>query len=439
MMHFRKIIIFALGAILLTNVLFTNTSCLKNKELYDSALVDTLIKWSTPVSRIDSFHTWHLTTNTTVTVTANADVEPVKVQILTDNPRASGGAKVITQAAIAAGKSIKLGLSYPSVYTTLYAALVDSADNYTVASFNPTSQKANFLRPLFVNEKIAYKPEPVSYAYCFETEFPEPGDHDFNDIVLDISMERIAERQLQLNVKLAAVGTNYQTAACIRLANFDYDDIDSVYSVGGIDFNYKFPDQVGTVLGHQGELLIKGRNNEAVINLFEDAHWATGDFLEENHGVFARNYYNVHKGSHGGSQLMIVPRTVSFVITFKDGLYLDEYTMDQLDPFAVKGYGGGSWEIHQKEYAYAQTLFTYTSNQVKYLPWVLKIPSNTIPSGSFRHPIEGQNIGFYVLTKDSTEALFGAYSRRNHAFGVWASDQTQAIDWYLYPNEGQVY
>jgi hypothetical protein len=66
-----------------------------------------------------------------------------------------------------------------------------------------------------------------------------------------------------------------------------------------------------------------------------------------------------------------------------------------------------------------------------HLPWALKVPT-----GTFRHPLKGVNIGFYI--KDS-KALYGAYSKSGHAFGVWSSDKTQAEDWYLYPNVNSVF
>ena len=51
-------------------------------------------------------------------------------------------------------------------------------------------------------------------------------------------------------------------------------------------------------------------------------------------------------------------------------------------------------------------------------------------------PLKGVNIGFYYKER---EALFGAYSTKGHAFGTWSSDHTQALDWYLYPQNNSVF
>lgn len=450
MKYLRKSAIGLLSITLMLNVILTNSSCLK-KDLYDEDIVDTILTIASPVDKLDTTQTWVLTSERVYTILANINVNAKKLQILTENPRAKGTATVVTQTDIADGQSVTLAASYETIRTKLYAALVDSEGAYTVAEFNTNASSVDFSNPLFISEHLAYTPQPQQYAYCFEEEFPEPGDYDFNDIVLHIGQERVADNAIQLTVKLAAVGANdKQLASAIRLIGYNYEDIDSVKTIGGDIFNKNIPKSILVFMKDDtNELLLKGQNNEAVINLFADAHWATGDVLVENYGVITRKNYNISKGSSSKSQVY-VPRTISYIIYFKDSSKLNYFTLDTLDPFMIEQYNGNCWEVHLNEYRSAMTLYNYTAATLKnkHLPWALKIPLNiwevsevknkqtVTVNRYFRHPLGGVNIGFYIKDK---EALFGAYATKGHAFGVWASDKTQALDWYLYPLENYVF
>ena len=449
MKRLRRTIIAMISCMLLVNILLTNTSCLE-KNLYDEEIIDTVLSIASPVDKLDTTHTWILTSQSVYTITANINVNAKKLQILTENPREKGTATVVTQTDITDGQTVTLAASYESLRKKLYAALVDGEGAYTVTEFSTGATKVDFSNTLFIGEHLAYTPEPQMYAYGFEEEFPEPGDYDFNDIVLNISQERIAENAIQLNVKLAAVGSTSQLASAIRLVGYDYEDIDSVKTIGDVTFNKGVPSSILVVMKKDvDKLFLKGRNGEAVINLFADAHWATGDNLPENYGVITRKTYNVAKNSSSKSQVY-VPRTISYLIYFKDGSRLNNFTLDTLDPFLIEDYNGSSWEVHLNEYRAAQVLYEYTSANLKnkHLPWALKVPLNIWEVSEtknkqtvtvkryFRHTLEGVNIGFYIKDK---EALFGAYATKGHAFGVWASDHTQALDWYLYPLENYVF
>ena len=438
-----------ISCMLLVNILLTHTSCLE-KNLYDEDIVDTILTIGSPVDKLDTTHTWILTSQSIYTITANINVDAQKLQILTENPREKGTAVVVAQHSISDGQSVTLAASYETIRTKLYSALVDDDGLYTVTEFSTNASQVDFSNPLFVSEHLAYVPGPQAYAYCFEEEFPLPGDYDFNDIVLNISQERIAENAIQLDVRLAAVGSTSQLASCIRLVGYNYEDIDSVKTVDGETFNKGVPSTILQVMKKDiDKLLIKGRNGEAVINLFADAHWATGDNLPENYGVITRKEYNVSKGSTNKSQIY-VPRTISYLIYFKDGSRLNNFTLDTLDPFMITDYNGGSWEVHLNEYRHAQALYEYTSSDLKnkHLPWALKVPLNiweveetqnkqkVTVRRQYRHPLAGINIGFYIKDK---EALFGAYMTRYHSFGEWSSNHLQATDWYLYPSEQRVF
>lgn len=432
MKYIRKAIIIVGSVVVGGQILLTNTSCMK-KELYDPETVDTIMTKASPVDKVDVTHDWVMTKQSDHVVSINVSVNAKKLQILTEDPRVSKNAEVVNEAIANDGDIVTIRATYPLIQENLYAALVDDEGTYTVMQFDPANIRVDFSFPLYSKEHLTYIPQPQSYVYGYEAEFPEPGDYDYNDIVLHISNEREDMNVVKLNVTLAAVDCEHQLSAAIRLIDYDFEEIDSVKTVGGITFNDGVPSQILTVMTDNVEdLLLKGQHDEAVINLFADAHWATGDNLSENYGVITRKCYNVTKGSDSKNQV-IVPRTISYLIYFKDASKLKSFSLDSLDPFIITPYNGGNFEVHLNEYRDAQTLFSYTTHDLKnkHLPWALKIPT-----GQFRHPLKGVNIGFYIKGKS---ALFGAYSRKDHAFGNWASDRTLATDWYLYPQENSVF
>ncbi len=432
MNYLRKVIILALACFVVGQVLLTNTSC-KKREVFAPEVYDTILTIASPVDKVDETHDWIMSRERPYVIAADINVNAKKLQILTENPLTSNDAVVVSESPITDGNFVTLYAAYPLIKEKLYAALVDDKDAYTVTEFSIDKINVNFSNPLFVSEFLSYNPQPQSFVYGYESEFPEPGDYDYNDIVLHISKERVDSNVIQLNVQLAAVHSSSQLSAAVRLLDYSFDDIDSVKTVGGITFNDNVPSQIlGVLTQDVDQSLLQGRNNEAVINLFADAHWATGDNLLENFGMMARKSYNVTKGSDSNNQL-IVPRTISYLIYFKDGSQLNHFTLDSIDPFIMKSYNGVIWEVHLNEYRNAQTLFQYVIADLenKHLPWALKVPT-----GTFRHPLKGVNIGFYFKEK---AALFGAYSTKGHAFGTWSSDKTQAEDWYLYPNVNSVF
>ena len=126
-------------------------------------------------------------------------------------------------------------------------------------------------------------------------------------------------------------------------------------------------------------------------------------------------------------------RTLSYVVYFKTELGMNSFTLDKLDPFVITEYNSGHWETHMDNYRHAQVLYEYSVSDIKDLPWALKVPMR-----SFRHPLEGCEIGFKKRTDTGVSAMFGAYMTMGHSFGEWAEDRNNYQDWYLYPTANQV-
>ena len=420
-------------------VVVTNYSC-GNHDLFDQQITQNISDSLSPVDSLDRYHNWLLTDSRSVTVVANANVNAQWLKILTADPRQDADAEVATQVMIADGETTSLSFCYPKILTTLYAALVDDQGLYTVATFTPNDRKVDFSDPLYTKQMISYTPQPQTFVYCYEEEMPDflKVDFDFNDVILNISYERTGEREVRFHVQLAAVGTDRQVGAAIRLKNFKYDEIESITTEGNASFNVnnkgeEVHKQILVVHKKKDPLLESLNDREAVINLFCDAHWATGDLQkgDENYGVLKRKLYNVKKGSGTDYQTM-VPREITYIVTFKDKSGLEYLDFDLIDPFIIKEYNGGIFEVHQYANRNDCVLNEYKIAEIVKLPWSLVIPYK-----KFRHPLEGENIGF----KKKNVLSFGAYGKRGHSFGEWSMNHELSQDWYLneYASDNQVY
>lgn len=406
----------------LSALIGTGTSC-KKKDMFDRDVYDTLIKIVSPVDSVDPNHTWSLSATSDLTVTVNAGVGTRKIQIFDENPFSSDLAQIIAEKDAREGDRFDISIPYPTIKSTLFLAAVDSLGNYTIGTFNTSESDISFANILIRQQPLKYPPLPQYYAFCYEQEYPQPGDYDYNDVVMHIALERANPREMYIHVRLAAVGADQQLAGCLRLPEIAYNDIDTVYTVDDQTFNKDISDQYMFVQKSR-ELLLKGLKGEPVLNLFADAHWATGDILNADFGMFQRKKYNVTKQSDKESQLM-VPKEVIFVLRFKSDTRANTMTLNNIDPFIMRLYNGVNMEIHTYPYRHVTALYEYQYTDVDNLPWALQIPY-----GYFRHPLHGVNIGFRM--KDSNaQFLFGAYSKKGNSFGEWSLNHKSCLNWYL--------
>ena len=406
-----------------------------------------MIEIKSPVDTVDPYHTWVLTEKKTLNVNVNGGVGAKMFQVLTDDPSASSDANIIAQKPVTEGDQFSMYVSYPQRLSTLYGALVDDEGRYTVMKFKPSASNrvdVDFSSTIYQSKSLDKQPSLLYHAYCYEGEMPEPGDYDYNEVVLHLALERTGEKEMRFHVKLAAVGANFPLSGLIRLPEISMDDIDSLYSVGGNSFNVNM---AGDEIKQQnsyvedddllGKLLVSGRGGEPIINLFADAHWAIGEVKNNDYGQFDRKQYNVSYGS-SSTTAELLPREIVYVLKVKNSQTLNNLTLEDTDPFVMKLYGNVRREIHTYPYRKVDALYENKYIEIQNLPWAL-----VIPSGSFWHPLHGQNIGFRMRKdyNEGIEILFGAYSKKGHAFGEWSVDRNNAIDWYLndYATKSQVY
>ena len=430
----KRIIYFIIIILSISLLAGTGVSC--KKDVYEEEKYDSLIKISSPVDSVDVNHNWELTQDRSYVVDADVNVGAKSVLILADNPLTALNVEVMAQSSIEDGGRAMLAATVPTKTSELYAALVDTNGLYTVVNFPVEATVVNFSNLKSANKQKSPKALLVQQklVYCFEEEMPEPGDYDYNDVVLRLSREVVDSRHLKIKVELAAVGGSKQLAAGLRLVGCMAEDIDSVTIEGGGSFDlggshHDVPLQkMASPLFKSSSLLQAGLNGEAFLYLFEDAHWAMGEDLDVVNQIFQRKKYNVSK-SYSYDYPILSTRTETYHVYFKARQNINGFTPNMFDPFVLSPNYGYVLEQHCYRYCEAQVTREYTLSQSKNLPWALMIPY-----ASFRYPLEGVNIGFY-----RNGALFGAYMTIGRSFGEWARDHTKCLDWYTSPTFNQVF
>lgn len=294
------------------------------------------------------------------------------------------------------------------------------------------------------------KTKQMSYRFCFEDNFPEAGDYDFNDCVLTILPTISAEEptKVTLSVTLNAVGANKCIAGALRLKGITNGMLNSKTRTQ--DFTpVAYPDKTNHLLPDGVFLTANDPNSQdyssVVLALFKDAHWAMNSEGTSNTAV-KRVFYNTMKYPDERGET-VEPKTATFVFDFKNTEDAQRMLAESTyDAFIVSSYNGAPWEIHTVQNGnkgalvihsnvhteYQKYLDAYVNPQTslsgKYT-WAVLVP------GDFRYPAEWQVIG----ERSSSGAIQGAYREAGHSFVEWAEDMDKAKDWYNYPYEEMVY
>lgn len=402
-----------------------------NKEMFDQQVYDTIITQEFPIDPIDQTHNWELSTRRSIVIKANANMENMeKVMVLSKNPLTSSDAQIMAEtAATTEGGLHTLLFAAPSAQTTFYAAVKTTDKQYAVVPFTTSTREVSFESKTVGTLKgdLDY----YSFTYCFEENFPEPGDYDFNDCVMRMSvMPGTKKNQVKLIVTLAAAGAKKQIAAAVRLKGYKASDIESVEIEEGNAFDDGYPLTPRSI--PDGSTFQQGRNGEPVIRLFEDAMWCLTREQPSDNGVLNRYYVNVSRAeSETFKKADPVKRT--YIINFKETSnatsMLQNVLTDNLDPFIVVPYNSNYWETHTYQDRLAMVLYEYHDQTAIRITWAL-----CVPSGTFRWPLEGLLIGSY-----KNGILTGAYREFSHSFGEWAAKKENSRDWFDYPTVSEVY
>lgn len=296
----------------------------------------------------------------------------------------------------------------------------------------------------------AYEGEPeedepdaddFSMRFCFEDNFPQLGDYDFNDAVFTVT-PTINGRNVDLRVSLDAVGATEQVGAALHIAGLTASEVESFTKDGSFDEG--LPSNAGSfdiIPGEEGLIipdnLADNFKNAVVIKLTSNVHWALARTQGDN-GMIQNWFYNTVERTNDFSSKLndVAPRVVTYHFTLTTEEAAQKFVQDNFDLFITEGYNSGWWEVHTFPFKYDQVLgayydankYGYETSSFNNFPWAICVP------GTFKYPIEWQNIGF----KESNEVT-GAYQTMGHSFGEWAEDHEQATDWYEYPEEELIF
>ncbi len=266
----------------------------------------------------------------------------------------------------------------------------------------------------------------LTYTYCYEDYYPTPGDYDFNDIVMDASYELTKSKnmvtKLKMNIQLTAVGATYQIGGALQLVNLNKDNIDNVKVTGG---NLS----VGNIFNDINDET--ANNVYAIIPLFNDAHYLIS-------GQSSLRYmYNTAVGHEGYKDA--TPKAITVEVTFKNPV--SNVTLDNIDLFIARLLQNGGYyegqkdktriEVHLREFwenrTYKGVNFANNEAAAGNRTWAICVPD-------FKYPYE--TIPIYRIEGTSAgSSVECAYPK----FQIWASDRTQAVDWYKYPNANSTY
>ena len=276
---------------------------------------------------------------------------------------------------------------------------------------------------------------PLSLRYCFEDNFPSPGDYDFNDIVMTLT-PTVSGKVLTLDVSLDAVGASACLAAAIRVIGAGTADAAVVNGFAKPRSNFGTYANITT----DEDFVTKG--SDKVIVLFKDAHWAINPTESSaTSGSPMRVFYNTVKDRNSAKGRSVSKKTARYTLTFSsEALAQAAAAENKFDVFIINPSG---FEIHTVQNGFKlatvlkerENVEAYQAAYGSNMPWAIMLPSTS--TNPFKYPIEWTPIGGtkgYVSGDGKV-----AYDFENSSFADWASNSSNASDWYLHPTAGLVY
>ena len=246
------------------------------------------------------------------------------------------------------------------------------------------------------------------YSYAFEDNYPQAGDYDFNDIVLNVNLPAAGNdvKELKYIVDLRAVGAIKQLGAGLRIRGIDKSNVEEVSFGAGAT---QRTNSLNSGIFENASYETNG--NELVISLFGDAHYVYGYTGSQ------RPMLNTGNASTPLTDIY----TLEVNIKLKNAITIPSVT-DGLDFFiAYKGGAQKRTEIHQNQFNSATANGQLADKEVLE---VIKAVNNTwalcVPE-KFAYPTE-------------TTVITNAYSK----FADWAHDQSTNTDWYNTVNSNKV-
>lgn len=253
------------------------------------------------------------------------------------------------------------------------------------------------------NEEDDVELQNAVYSYAFEDNYPNAGDYDFNDIVLNVTMPAAGDdvEELKYSIDLRAIGATKQLGAGLRIKGIKKSNVKEVI------FGKGASERANSLNSGIFENAAYEKNDsELVIPLFGDAHSVYG--------------YNGDKRPMLNTGNASIPLTdiytLEITIKLDDDIDVPSVTKN-LDFFiAYKSIGNKRTEIHLNQFSSATANGQLANND---LLEIFKVVNNTwalcVPD-KFAYPTE-------------TTVITDAYP----GFVGWAHDQNSSFDWYTNP------
>lgn len=254
--------------------------------------------------------------------------------------------------------------------------------------------------------------DPFPYTYVFEDNFPLVGDYDFNDVVLDVTIQydRGKDNKItatNLDIILAAAGASKTIGAGLRLVGVNKS------AIGNISFNGDKERFQSTL---SSSMFSTDIESDMTIPLFGNIHKvfgvASGTMVNTGKDTAPIYTYQVKIEQNNAYQRetpIITKDNLDFFIAYK---YRSMQKRMEVHLYEFWGYGATAAGTVQKE-----NLELAGNNT-----WAICVPN-------FRYPKEGINI---CNQKDNSDCAYPLFLE-------WARNRNVSQDWYLHPNEGNVY
>ena len=418
----------------IASLCFLMPSCSTN--YFDQERYESIIDEVFPVDIIDKDHDWNLLRNITAVVDLTK-APPVNfvVNIYDKHPFDPSACKLATGSVNREGL-LTFNVPKDKKYGELYAT-VDDGTLCVAQGYFPVDN--DVVRISAGDEITALSPSEAlspEFTFCFEETFPEPGDFDYNDCVMGVTMTKSPKvlngkgNFIDFTVRLRAVGGSKTIASAMRLAGVSKSDV--VDTVAIINKSWDFFKYAVDYLEDPMGKVKTAMNGDAVIYLFNDAHYAlNGGRLDETGTMVPHYTINTKAEKLMPEWESATPVSTTYRVSFKDEFVFNNFTFKDIDLFIITGYNMSYYETHIHSYVGVNVLNNYPCN-IDYLPWALLVPDK------FVYPNEGVCICKY--TKD-LNYFEGAYQMGSYSFGAWARahNNSKACAWYHYPLESEVY
>lgn len=250
------------------------------------------------------------------------------------------------------------------------------------------------------------------YTYAFEDNYPNAGDYDFNDIVLNVTMpvagddddddDDDEEDELKYKIELRAIGAIKQLGAGLRIKGIKKSNVKEV------SFEESTARRSGSLNSSSifEDVPFEANDSELVIPLFGDAHYIYG---------YTGNKRPMLNTGNASTPLTDI-YTLEVTIKLDDDIDIPSPTKD-LDFFiAYQGMSNKRMEIHLNRFTTATANGQLASPELLDIiksinnTWALCVPTK------FAYPTE-------------TTVVTAAYS----GFAGWAHDQESNTNWYSKP------